>query len=329
MRAVDPDVGVNGEVRYRIRKDSNGNHNIFQIDEESGQITLQSSLDREVKRTHAIRVEAYDLGLPTPLQSDLDIVILVENVNDHLPQFIVDDYSLNFTENQPAGLEQRQVLRTVDLDDQEDGVNISVCYYIVKGNKENLFHLDPLNHQLTTLQQLDREHEEIHNLVIKATEDCTAVPESISQFDPADDTLLNLSIHVTDINDNSPVFDQQVFTGGVSTDLEFGARFMWVAATDLDDGRNAEIEYTVCSGVKHMDSEGFGREEEKLFLIDRTTGEVLLNFDPQENQKGYFRFSVCARDPGGQGDTATVVVYLLRQDQRVRFVTRSQPEEIR
>ena len=329
MRAVDPDVGVNGEVRYRIRKDSTGNHNIFNINPVSGQITLQGALDRELRKTHEVRIEAYDLGVPTPLQTDLDLVILVQNVNDHLPQFIVDEYTLNFTENQVAGLERRQVLRTVDLDEEEDGVEVSVCYYIVAGNQEELFHLDTLDHQLITLQPLDRELQSNHSLIIRATEDCSRKPDNVTEFDPSDDTLLKLNIYVTDVNDNSPVFDQRVFTGGVSTDLEFGARFMSVSATDLDADRNAEIEYTVCSGVKRMDSEGFGKEEEELFLADPVTGEILLNFDPQENQKGYFRLSVCARDRGGRGDTATVVVYLLREDQRVKFVTRSQPDEIR
>jgi cadherin 23 len=46
-----------------------------------------------------LRVEAYDLGIPTPLQSDLDLTIYVKNVNDHEPQFMVDDFHANFTEH--------------------------------------------------------------------------------------------------------------------------------------------------------------------------------------------------------------------------------------
>jgi hypothetical protein len=42
-------------------------------------------------------VEAYDLGVPTPLSSDLDLTIYVRNVNDYQPQFLKDEESINFT----------------------------------------------------------------------------------------------------------------------------------------------------------------------------------------------------------------------------------------
>ena len=45
--------------------------------------------------------------------------------------------------------------------------------------------------------------------------------------------------------------------------------------------------------------------------------------------KGYFAFHVSVRDGFGHVDKATVQIYLLREDQRVRFVFRSQPAEIR
>lgn len=44
-----------------------------------------------------LRVEAYDLGIPTPLSSDLDLNVYVRNVDDHQPQFLIDDFVINFT----------------------------------------------------------------------------------------------------------------------------------------------------------------------------------------------------------------------------------------
>lgn len=44
-----------------------------------------------------IRVEAFDHGTPTPLSSDLDLTIYVKNVNDYQPQFLVEDFPVNFT----------------------------------------------------------------------------------------------------------------------------------------------------------------------------------------------------------------------------------------
>ena len=45
--------------------------------------------------------------------------------------------------------------------------------------------------------------------------------------------------------------------------------------------------------------------------------------------KGHFEFVITAEDAVGHIDAAKVQIYLLREDQRVRFVVRSQPKEIR
>jgi cadherin 23 len=42
-------------------------------------------------------VEAYDLGIPTPLSSDLELTLYVSNVNDFEPQFVQNEVRLNFT----------------------------------------------------------------------------------------------------------------------------------------------------------------------------------------------------------------------------------------
>lgn len=50
-------------------------------------------------------------------------------------------------------------------------------------------------------------------------------------FDPKDDTLLRVIVKVTDINDNSPHFVKKVFTGGVTTEADFGTEFMQVTVS--------------------------------------------------------------------------------------------------
>jgi hypothetical protein len=75
---------------------------------------------------------------------------------------------------------------------------------------------------------LDREKQEKHVLLIKATEDCKSVPDKETRFDEADDTLLQVIVKVDDINDNAPRFVNKVFTGGVTTEADFGTQFMHV-----------------------------------------------------------------------------------------------------
>ena len=64
-------------------------------------------------------------------------------------------------------------------------------------------------------------------------------------------------------------------------------------------------------------------------MLNSTSGEVILNFDPLEGMKGHFEFVVTAIDPSGHLDAAKVKIYLIREDQKVRFVVRSHPSEIR
>lgn len=44
------------------------------------------------------------------------------------------------------------------------------------------------------------------------------------------------------------------------------------------------------------------------FLLNKKTGEISLNFDPQKDMKGYFEFDVLGNDTDGYSDTAKVNV---------------------
>ena len=63
--------------------------------------------------------------------------------------------------------------------------------------------------------------------------------------------------------------------------------------------------------------------------MDADTGDIVLNFDPQKGMKGHFDFGVRVSDRAGHVDKAQVQIYLLREDQRVKFVMRSHPTEMR
>ena len=202
VRAIDTDIGSNGAVRYRIRKDPLGNYKAFHINQVTGKIILQKELDRERQQIYEVRVEAHDLGVPTPLQSDLDLTIYVRNINDHEPQFIVNEFKVNFTENKPPGAERARIINTVDLDDEdEDEIKVDVCYFIVGGDSPETFTVNPTTHEVMAMKPLDREDTDSHFVIIKATEECLHQPEIIDKFDPSDDSLIKDMICVTDVND--------------------------------------------------------------------------------------------------------------------------------
>lgn len=121
------------------------------------------------------------------------------------------------------------LVETIDRDEVEDLEDppSQVCYFIVNGNDHGHFRLEPLRHELTIQKELDREEQVEHSLIIKATEDCLHTPANQS-LNEMDTTLLKVIVRVLDINDHAPEFTKKVFTGGVTTNADFGAEFMRV-----------------------------------------------------------------------------------------------------
>ncbi|XP_063244010.1 cadherin-23 [Bacillus rossius redtenbacheri] len=331
VHATDNDIGPNGAVRYRLRQDLMGNWKTFSIEERTGIVTLRQRLDRAKQKIYEIRVEAYDLGIPTPLSTDLDLTVYIRNVDDYEPQFLVDKMVVNFTEHVPPGVEKRKLVDTVDRDEVDylDDPPPPVCYFIVGGDGENIFTVEAFRHEITVVQELDREVQGTYELLVKATEDCIHSPTLQDTYDPADSTVLRVLVNVEDINDNPPLFVKKVFTGGVTTEADFGAEFMHIKAVDVDEGENAVVTYYQVGDIQMTSPEGLENVHMPAFLVDRESGAVQLNFDPQKGMKGYFDFMVLANDSAGLEDLARVFIYLLREDQRVKFVLRQHPPEVR
>ncbi|XP_049786609.1 cadherin-23-like [Schistocerca cancellata] len=331
VEAVDYDVGLNAAVRYRLKPDPTGSWKTFHINDKTGVIELKEPLDREKQKIYELRVEAYDLGIPTPLSSDLDLIVYVRNVNDFEPQFLIDEYLVNFTEHVTPGKERQKLVETIDRDDVDDfdEPRTQACYFIVGGNEKDVFAIEQYEHELYVQKELDREEYESHILIIKASEDCLHHPGNISVFDPTDDTVLRVTVNVIDVNDNRPLFVKRVFTGGITTDADFGTEFMQVKAVDKDIGINAEIRYYQIDEIHKTLTEGLENIQKPPFIVNEETGGIILNFDPQKGMKGYFDFMVLVNDTDGLLDTAKVFIYLLREDQRVQFVLRQHPSEVR
>lgn len=155
-----------------------------------------------------------------------------------------------------------------------------------------------------------------------------ALPES-SQLVADDPTLVKAIVYVQDINDCPPQFVQKVFTGGVSTSADFGTEIMTLRAVDPDVGENARLSYYQVGKTHRTLTEGLDSVKDQPFLIDKDTGSVKLNFDPQKGMKGYFDFTAIVKDKGEFNDTAHVFIYLLRDDQKLKIVLRQQNFELR
>ncbi|NXX62015.1 DSG2 protein, partial [Scopus umbretta] len=110
---------------------------------------------------------------------------------------------------------------------------------------------------------------------------------------------IDLPIKVLDINDNFPVFSQEIFVGLIEELSETGTFVMRVNATDADEPNNlnSKIAFRIVS-----------QSPSAAFSMDKDTGEVRvakINLD-RETQSSY-SLVVEAKDRGGElgGNTAT------------------------
>lgn len=91
----------------------------------------------------------------------------------------------------------------VTATDSDSGKNGQVTYSITSGNIANTFYINPKTGTITLRRHLDRETVPTYRLTIQATDG--GVPPRSSQID--------VSIYVSDINDNPPKVNATSLTG--------------------------------------------------------------------------------------------------------------------
>ena len=69
--------------------------------------------------------------------------------------------------------------------------------------------------------------------------------------------LLQVTVHVLDINDNEPYFDPEEYPIGISESTSVGSTVVPVLAFDDDIGINAELTFQIASG----DTDGEGHKD--------------------------------------------------------------------
>lgn len=186
-----------------------------------------------------LRVEAYDLGIPTPLSSELDLTVYVKNVDDFKPIFTVKSFQAEFTgtniktwplyneiiasfteknyiysENQRIGKEKIQLPSTIDGDDDDDedeSERKEVCYFLLSNEtskEEELFFVHPTDHTLYTRKELDREQQENYQVYIFATDNCFFQEQESHKrtlawaMKESEKSILKVDLKIADVNDN-------------------------------------------------------------------------------------------------------------------------------
>uniref|UniRef100_A0A8C3A1V8 Si:ch73-379j16.2 n=1 Tax=Cyclopterus lumpus TaxID=8103 RepID=A0A8C3A1V8_CYCLU len=228
INATDADEGTNSEIEYSLGKTLKKKvYDIFELDKLTGELRVKAVVDYEENDVYKLDVEASDKGTP-PLIGECRVIIKIKDVNDNAPEIDVTSLSNIVSEDSKPGT----VISLLSAVDKDYGVNgkiitsitSDVPFELKPSYKENIY-------SIVTKGFLDREKVSHYEITIKAT-DCGEPPLS---------TVKTLSIQISDVNDNSPHFDQNPLQPGTTVAL--------ISVNDLDSGLNGKV---ICSIVEDV-----------------------------------------------------------------------------
>ncbi|XP_008579802.1 PREDICTED: protocadherin-16 [Galeopterus variegatus] len=252
--ASDADAGANGAVTYEINRRQSEGDGPFSIDAHSGLLRLERPLDFEQRRVHELVVQARDGGAHPELGSAF-VTVHVRDANDNQPSmtviFLSADGSPRVSEAAPPG----QLVARISVSDPDDGdfahVNVSL-----EGGEGHfaLSTQDSVIYLVCVARRLDREERDVYNLRVTATDSGSPPLRAEAAF----------VLHITDVNDNVPVFDRQLYRPEPLPEVALPGSFVVrVTARDPDQGTNGQVTYTLAPGA-----------HTHWFSIDPTSGII-------------------------------------------------------
>ncbi|XP_038055209.1 protein dachsous-like [Patiria miniata] len=243
--ASDLDIGRNAEIQFDIK--SGNEMDMFTIDVTTGLITVKGSLDYDTVPEVRMSVRATDRSGDNPLHAIVPVNIEITDYNDNVPYFPFMMYLERVAENQPAGTPVFQA-HAIDKDTGEYG---QLTYAITEGSGKDLFNIDPVSGNVTTVRPFDFEMEESYRLLIRAVD---KGGESVS---------VQAQVEITSQDDYQPHFDKKEYLFSVVQDAAVGTMVGTVHASDNDTGADGVVLY------------GFERSHE-FFAINQSTGIITV-----------------------------------------------------
>ncbi|XP_065814546.1 protocadherin alpha-8 isoform X8 [Labrus bergylta] len=295
LNATDLDAGLNGQIIYSFSKiDQVTKSDLFDIDENTGTVTNKENIDFEVNNAFEIRVQASD-GASSPMTSHAKLLIEVLDVNDNAPEITVT--SLLNTVREDASIGTAIALVSVfDKDGGKNGmVNCKISNDVpfkLESNYKNYY-------SLVVDGPLDRERTSQYNISITATDEGSPPLSSTSV----------INVHISDVNDNKPLFTENIINVFVKENSPVGEVIKTVTATDADISQNGQVSYSLF----HNNSNSLPLST--MININSETGDIvsLQSFNYEELKT--FQFKVQATDSGVPPLSSNVTVNVLILDE--------------
>ncbi|XP_029645575.1 protocadherin beta-13-like isoform X1 [Octopus sinensis] len=231
----------------------------------------------------------------------LEIKIIIDDINDNAPEFSSKQIKLQFSETDREGF-MKSIPNALDKD-------VSTLYnqinYQLYKNLDEPFSLS-VNKKVDGTakigimleEALDRELKDSYTLQVIARDGGS----------PPKEGILDIQISVTDENDNSPSFSQDIYNVSINNGFRKDIPVFVLHATDLDSGKNGEILYQFGSKTSPL--------AKSHFTINEKTGEIFQSRTNYGERKQMYKLYIEAIDNGNPplSSTAIVLINILNEE---------------
>uniref|UniRef100_A0A3B1J6E8 Cadherin 24 n=1 Tax=Astyanax mexicanus TaxID=7994 RepID=A0A3B1J6E8_ASTMX len=227
ISATDADLGENAKLEYTILEGESGDtFNITGVNQEAI-IILNKAVDYESRSSYSFSVEVLNPTVDPrflrrgPFKDRASVRVAVLDA-DEPPRFSRARYRMDVSENCPPAC----TVGRVSAVDPDTGLNNNIYSIDPQSDPEALFRIAPDTGLITTASELDREHEQWHNVTIIAM-----------QRNPSQLSRVVVAIETLDLNDNAPELDRQYNTA-MCDSASSGQVVQVLRAIDRDEGGN-------------------------------------------------------------------------------------------
>ncbi|KAL9962398.1 hypothetical protein ACROYT_G031498 [Oculina patagonica] len=266
VTATDLDFLVlNQEITYT----STGADAKFYINRATGDIIVDSSLDREFKSHYILYVTASNIG-QNAMEGECLVNITVTDVIDEKPFFESDVLTFHVSENASIGTNVTQ------LKAQDKDIGDTLTYSLTERDSCGHFHINRTTGVITTAADLDRENMTEHVIYVQATDSVNLTSDEVK-----------IVIKVDDVNDRAPVFTEAMYVQDYREESPKDTSILTVTANDADIGINAEIRFSIVGNATK-----YVKIDPVSGLISQADNELDRELSP------HFNFTVRATDMG-------------------------------
>ena len=268
VQATDKDKGSNRKISYRLVGSE-----FFTVQPRTGIIILEKPLNKKVKSSHSLTVEAYDDGNPA-LSSSVSVRIVVLGASERPPEFTKPLFTFSVRED----LAVNGVVGVVETVKKSGSTQGPIEYELLAGDRTT-FQVERHTGKILLRKKLD--HEEVQSMSLNIRAVYTRVA-SLSSVVP-------VTVHIQDVNDNHPVFLQKVYSATVDENVRAGLYVAQVFAGDKDTGLNGRVAYRLIKSGEAVP-----------FKVDKQTGIIkVADSEPiDREQRSHYLFKIRAFDAG-------------------------------